>query len=241
MKNTSRRQLLGRSLVGALCSLAVSSWADTGDRDGATASARAPVWTEELGEVDLDQYTPEERAPMVRDYWTPERIKTAIPLDLPTANVDDSLRGNGWKEAFSIQDGPMQVLSEPALPQAGQAPYAVSVSNYGRVNGKVRFRNAKDGRWYECSGSAVTSSSKRLVATAAHCVHGGPGGTWHQNWTFTPNYSYGSQPNGQFSASTFHTPHPSGWLTYGSTPAGFNYDVAFVVLSQTTMLGVNVW
>jgi len=33
-------------------------------------SARAPVWTDELGEVDLDQYTREELDQMVRDYWT---------------------------------------------------------------------------------------------------------------------------------------------------------------------------
>jgi len=218
MKNTSRRQLLSLSLIGALCSLALSSWADTGDRNRATASARAPVWTEELGEVDLDQYTPEERAQMMRDYWTPERIKTAIPLDLPTADANDFTRAIDWKAVSTAQNGPMQVLSEPALPQTGQSPYAVT--NYGRVNGKVKFRNAKDGRWYECSGSAVNSSSKRLVATAAHCVHGGPGGTWHQNWTFIPNYSYGWQPYAEFPAVNFHIPHPGGWITYGATPAG---------------------
>jgi len=42
-------------------------------RDG--GSARAPVWTPELGEVDLDQYTLEELAQIVRDYWTPERMR----------------------------------------------------------------------------------------------------------------------------------------------------------------------
>jgi len=53
-------------------------------------SARAPVWTEALGEVQLDQYTPEERAQMVRDYWTAERIRTAIPVDI--ALPEDSVR-----------------------------------------------------------------------------------------------------------------------------------------------------
>jgi len=49
-------------------------------------SARAPVWTDELGEVDLDQYTSEELAQMVRDFWTPERMKNAVPVELPSAD-----------------------------------------------------------------------------------------------------------------------------------------------------------
>jgi len=58
-------------------------------------SVRAPVWTDELGEVDLDQYTREELAQMVRDYWTPERIRNTIPLDLPSPDgVQRSLTGD---------------------------------------------------------------------------------------------------------------------------------------------------
>jgi len=90
MTLTSRRWLLNRSVVGVLCSLTFSSWAGDGDKNGATLSARAPVWTEALGEVQFDQYTPKERAQMVRDYWTAERIRTAIPVDI--ALPDDSVR-----------------------------------------------------------------------------------------------------------------------------------------------------
>jgi len=53
-------------------------------------SARAPVWTEELGEVNLDQYTREELDRMVRDYWTAERTRTTIPVDI-TWNAPDFL------------------------------------------------------------------------------------------------------------------------------------------------------
>ncbi|WGD36919.1 hypothetical protein [Lysinibacter sp. HNR] len=34
----------------------------------------------------------------------------------------------------------------------------------------------------------MNSLSKRLVATAAHCVHGGAGRDWHENWAFFPGY-----------------------------------------------------
>jgi len=230
MTHTSRRWLLSRSVVGVLCSLTLSSWAGDSDKNRATLSARAPIWTEALGEVQLDQYTPEERAQMVRDYWTRARIESAIPLDIPTADTAHFVPGSTWNSASTVQEGQEEVLAEPVPPKIEHAPYAVT--NYGRVNGKVLFRDAQDGRWYQCSGSAVNSSSKRLVATAAHCVHGGPGKTWHQNWTFIPNYSYGWQPYGEFTAVNFHVPHPGGWITYGATPAGFNYDVAFVVTNN---------
>jgi len=93
MKTASRRQFLSGSLVGiaAACSLAASSWAFAGDRDGATASARAPVWTEgmaadasapffihggayvvtnESGEtVAIDLDVPEEVLQRLRDSW----------------------------------------------------------------------------------------------------------------------------------------------------------------------------
>lgn len=102
----------------------------------------------------------------------------------------------------------------------------MNVTDFSKTNGKVFFRNAKSGKDYVCSGSAVNSGSKRLVSTAGHCVHGGPGGTWHQNWVFVPGYNSGSQPYGSFSAHTLRT--FSDWIGHGESGRGFNSDVAFV-------------
>jgi hypothetical protein len=64
----------------------------------------------------------------------------------------------------------------------------------------VFFHNATDGFDYVCSATVVNSIAKNTVWTAGHCVNGGAGGTWHQNWTFVPAYSNGSAPYGQWTA-----------------------------------------
>jgi len=70
-------------------------------------------------------------------------------------------------------------------------PTEMEFPDIAAPNGKVFFRNATDGKLYVCSASAVNSHSRRLIATAGHCVHDGKDGTWHENWFFYPNYYYG--------------------------------------------------
>src|SRR3712207_8520122 len=55
------------------------------------------------------------------------------------------------------------------------------------------FRSGLD---YVCSAGAVNSGKRRLVLTAGHCVHGGRGGQWMQNWVFYPGYQNGEGPAG---------------------------------------------
>lgn len=128
--------------------------------------------------------------PRVLDYWTPERIAAAIPVETPEL---DSTGAN--PRAFTSEE-PETSISEPALPaESSMGPrVAPPVTNFSKTNGKVFFRDASDGRTYMCSGSALNSGSLRLVATAGHCVHGGPGKSWHQNWVFIPGYHKGTRP-----------------------------------------------
>jgi len=52
-----------------------------GGSNSEVVEIKSAVWTEELGEVSLDQYTHAELAQMVDDYWTDERIRNATPLE----------------------------------------------------------------------------------------------------------------------------------------------------------------
>jgi V8-like Glu-specific endopeptidase len=169
--------------------------------------------------------------PRVTQYWTSERMKSAIRLDTPssTAAVRREL------EKFAKNNAPQTALTTTSKPAAAQersghrraAPQAAPpVTNFSSTNGKVFFHNQIDNKNYICSGSAVNSQSKRLVITAGHCVHGGPRGTWHSNWQFVPNYYRGSRPRGTFQAYQLRT--YSDWINYGETGRGFNSDVAFV-------------
>lgn len=174
-------------------------------------------------QAELDRIGGDQR---VVEYWTPQRMANAIPLDGPDAPT--ALTQKAITNAQSaVSEVAEKTLAEPAAADAGIETLASRVSRSSKTNGKVFFRNARNGKDYVCSGSAINSSSKRLVATAGHCVHGGKGGTWHRNWVFVPNYKNGSQPYGYFTAKAFRT--YKDWTTYGSTSVrGLNSDVAFV-------------
>jgi V8-like Glu-specific endopeptidase len=64
----------------------------------------------------------------------------------------------------------------------------------------VFFTDATDGLRYVCSGTVVNSIHRNTVWTAGHCVHGGIGGTFHQNWIFVPAYKDRISPFGVWTA-----------------------------------------
>jgi len=67
-----------------------------------------------------------------------------------------------------------------------------------------------------------TGPSRNVVSTAAHCIHGGKGGSDHQNWMYAPLYNNGSTPHGKWPAKFFHA-------TVGWTKHSYHWwDFAFV-------------
>lgn len=165
-----------------------------------------------------------EADPRVLDYWTAERMNNAIPADIIAEGVSTTREARPKVEKMS----PQRLLSDPVLgtDTLGKSRSAGKVTNFSKVNGKVFFTNASNGKNYVCSGSALNSSSKRLVITAGHCVHGGKGGAWHKNWVFVPSYFDGQRPFGTFQAKTFRA--FNGWISNGEGVQGFERDVAFV-------------
>jgi len=200
---------------------------------------RMPVWTEELGRVDLDKYTEEELDRMVDNYWTHERMVNAIPVEHLVLDEELDRKNLGKNPLISTPLIPEMLVVEPAFPQSNP--------NKAKPNGKVFYRNPINGKNYVCSGSAVNGDTKRLVATAAHCVHDGPNGTWYENWRFIPNFTieadegtlYAAHPDGKFRGTTAHA--LPDWKLYGDTPRGFNSDVAFMVTraNEDSVLLVN--
>jgi V8-like Glu-specific endopeptidase len=78
------------------------------------------------------------------------------------------------------------------------------------TTGKIFFTDHNGGHWV-CSGSLVNSPAQNVVITAGHCVYGTAGGelpageTWHSNWVFAPDYSYGYAPFGYWTARQLWT------------------------------------
>lgn len=84
----------------------------------------------------------------------------------------------------------------PKQPTSGGVQVEAAISN---TEGKVYYRKP-DGTDWQCSAGAVNSAKRRLVWTAGHCVHTGPGANagWMTNWMFIPGYDNGSRPAGTF-------------------------------------------
>jgi V8-like Glu-specific endopeptidase len=128
----------------------------------------------------------------VTKFWTPERMRSATPMDaltLPAGTRLDRVRAG------------RPATAPASLPNAGAA-----WSGGGAVThtaGRVFFTYT--GRTASCSGDAVTSGNKSVVLTAGHCVK--LQGAWHTNWAFVPGYDNGNAPYGTWTAKkTLATP-----------------------------------
>lgn len=75
-----------------------------------------------------------------------------------------------------------------------------------------------------CTASVVQSPGKDLVVTAAHCIHGGRGGTYKSDIVFVPSYRDGIAPRGEWNVERLVVDQR--WID-SSDP---DLDVGFVVL-----------
>ncbi|MEZ0064478.1 V8-like Glu-specific endopeptidase [Streptacidiphilus sp. MAP12-20] len=151
-------------------------------------------------------------------YWTPQRMRKATPLDaLPAPDRHAAASRPAVAEVPpSVPPLPAEHAASGLARPSQHAIYASAAA------GRAFFHNPRTGGDYSCSASALNSPSRQMVVTAAHCVHGGRGGTWMTKWVYVPDYYNGSVPYGVFAAKSFRT--FQAWLTY-STAAR---DVAMV-------------
>lgn len=160
------------------------------------------------------------------EYWTAERMAAATPADVP---VSEMAPGAGTTSSDQVERLAERALASPVESVAGAPLRTTGVQDawFSYTNGKVFFFNPNEPdpnrRNKVCSGSAVNSARKRLVLTAGHCVHGGQGQTWMEQWIFVPGYHQGWEPNGRFGAYQFWT--STGWIN--SSDRG--RDFAFVI------------
>ncbi|MFI2076468.1 MULTISPECIES: trypsin-like serine peptidase [Streptomyces] len=155
----------------------------------------------------------------VRDFWTPERMRSATPLDLVTvsAGAPSAPRSAGRATTVAPTAPSAHVRS---FPQAG-GPWTGGGAVV-KTSGRVFF--SFQGRTASCSADAVTSRNASTVVTAGHCVK--YQGNWHTDWTFAPGYHDGQAPYGTWSATkTLSTPQ---WVA----SEDMNFDVGFAVVGR---------
>jgi V8-like Glu-specific endopeptidase len=187
--------------AGALGVLACLALGAVAVPAGAAASARLqPATPAAPGEAER-----------VAGYWTPERMRTAAPLDQAPGDI---------------------------LARASFAPVETPTAVPFTVNGRLFVRQGRKRGF--CSATAINSPTRRLVLTAAHCVNSGPrsirgNSVWSRYAEFVPAYTNGTAPFGVFVARRNMVYAPRDWVRTGNP----NFDIG-AILVEANAEGVNV-
>lgn len=163
-------------------------------------------------------------AQQVRDFWTPERMREAVPL---SGEMTDTA-------LVKAKDKP----SKPDRPGKGEGDGVAGAPWTGggdvvRTNGVLFF--LLDGTPYTCSASVVEAANESTVVTAGHCLHNGQGDdpeNYAEFVEFVPGIPDGSG-GGTFTAPAdewvaSHMLATDEWVASGDT----DYDVGMIVVRQ---------
>ena len=147
------------------------------------AAASGPAASDAVVGHELGQSPAE-----IRDYWTPERMREAVPLDQPEAPVAASSR------SFAPYAQAPDQETNPALDTAyPQRLHGILFVSFGAQNAS-------------CSATVVTSRNRSVILTAGHCVvqpavEGVSGPLWATNVLFVPGYRNGAGPLGAYAGT----------------------------------------
>ena len=203
---------------------------------GVLLSSETTVYATDVGELSAtsaDVKTLDDTDP---DYWTAERRFAAEPMTL------DKIKGG-----FVVDESPIVaharnvaepvVLADPVGPADLHDRSAFSddkgsvddTVHYGDVPPTVgRLYMTHEGEEGHCTASVVNNTHRNIIMTAAHCVHGGVGGDWYENFKFYPMYDNGPAP-GQRAWGGNRVMAPHGWIHESKTEA----DQAFIELKPS--------
>jgi V8-like Glu-specific endopeptidase len=202
-----------RSLATGLLGLSAAAVLALTAAGGATA---APAASDDAKNPSVTSAAVE-NAGAAADYWTADRMLTAIPGDVLAGKALE--RGNR-SSPLIVEKG----KSTEVKATRGKATLAQSEAPVKTV-GKVFFTLA--GANYVCSGNSVSAKNKSTVSTAGHCVNEGPG-TFATNFVFVPAYENGAAPYGKWTATSLHAP------TQWSSGGDMAYDTGFAVVGPNS-------
>ncbi|MDP9239357.1 MAG: hypothetical protein M3O55_01765 [Actinomycetota bacterium] len=176
----------------------------------------------------------------VRKFWTPQRLRAAKPVDLPTG-----------------RPAPSAKRAAPSGPAVRIAPFATSHTSgsdalttasgaNGQWTGSQTSLPAKDigvlnfthpdGSAHYCSASVVVSGNRDLLLTAGHCVYDKSfvaryGTGWFGNYVFYPGYNGTATNQAPYGAWVGRGAGTTGqWLSSGD----LSYDIGMVVLNTNS-------
>jgi hypothetical protein len=135
-------------------------------------------------------------------------------------------------EAGVVDDLLGGLLRGPAAERRAAQPVPNPSKPPRRAHGKVFFRLG--GTSYQCSATAVTSKTRRLVVSAGHCIFDAREGGFANNWMFIPAKDGGSEPFGRWTASRLATTRQWARSTRDGNIANddVRFDVGFATMRK---------
>jgi len=157
-------------------------------------------------------YTREQYVKSIVDFWTPERMASAIPLQpIITKSYMIPFSGNNQNnepERILTPSTYVRGVCSKNPPAAGRAFFVFNTQTY------------------VCSGSVVNAKNRDMVITAGHCVYNTTSKQYATNWIFVPGYNNDERPDGTFVWRYIET--NAEWRN----KADYNYDVAVVLMNE---------
>jgi hypothetical protein len=155
----------------------------------------------------------------VREFWTPERMRAAAPLDPPSAPA--------------VSQPPL--ASAAAQPPDHETDPALDTAYPQRLHGILFV--AFGSNLGSCSATVVTSRNRSVILTAGHCVvqpaiEGASPPIWASSVLFVPGYRNGAAPLGSYPGTIGRASFA--WITTGD----LTYDVGAITLAPQTGVAV---
>jgi hypothetical protein len=171
-----RKQLLAVAVSGAAALALAAPGADAAPTPGRASNVAVKHLDASKAEHDR-----------IVAYWTPQRMRDAIPGDRLVAGRDTS------SATGQVAKGAPMTVRPQAKPGgggggSGAGGYYTGGGKVVATTGKVFF--TERGQNYVCSGSSTASTNHDVVLTAGHCVNEGPG-AYVTNFAFVPAYDVG--------------------------------------------------
>lgn len=201
----------------------------------------------------------------VEAYWTPERLRTAKPLDMPKVNpqkiqkiskeqyMKDHVSGGEGEDGKPPEDNitpdthqifkPIELPSDISKNDFGTRNEQFSSTQLVPLTADLSYPYRAVGKLFFTipgQGNFVCSASvikPRVVVTAGHCVHAGSGGDagYFTNWLFIPAFRDGAAPYQSWSWSYVAT--TNSWATGGGGVPNAG-DYAMIEFQDKVISGV---